>query len=519
MKTAFERLTARRGSSVPAPRCHALRLPPVGGGLAALAIGLMSGCTGTSSPGPALPPGAPSAIPSDLQLPLADPYAPHRITIVGQAAFDGGGLADVIVGAPGNGAGGNEAGAAYVVYGTGAAPTAVDLGAFGGPVPANAAGFKIVGEAMSDLAGWSVSGAGDVNGDGLDDVIVGAPGNDAAGLESGAAYVVFGFGHADMPVVDLDDLGGPTPDYDIGFKITGEAALKLAGNAVSGAGDVNADGYADLIVGAPDFIAATIPPPGGTTSGAAYVIYGVRPADVSNVDLADLAWPAPNNAIGRKIIGESILDNAGYSVSAAGDVNGDGYADIIVGAPQNGSGGHLIGGFPGAAYVIYGKHESNVDLGDLAGPVPDNEIGFKIAAEVPTFDFVGRSVSGAGDFDRDGLDDVIVGAPGNDAGGSDAGIAYVVTGRPGRQANVWLGTGQQGIVGDAAGDLAGYSVSGAVDFNADGHADVIVGTFRDAPNGTVPGVATVVAPWTLRYAPRPGVAPTAPSRPPPPGGG
>ena len=131
------------------------------------------------------------------------------------------GYADVIVGAYHNGAGGKDAGRAYVYY--------------GGAAPSERPALVLTGEAAGDAFGYSVSGAGDVNGDGFGDVAVGAYGNDAGGSAAGRAYLFFG-GGADV-----------VPD----FIQTGEATLDNLGFAVSGAGDVDGDGTADLVVGAP----------------------------------------------------------------------------------------------------------------------------------------------------------------------------------------------------------------------------------------------------------------------------
>jgi len=124
-------------------------------------------------------------------------------------------------------------------------------------------GFSIAGVAAGDQAGLSVCGAGDVNGDGYDDVLVGASRADAGGADSGAAYLIYGAASGLGSNVELSALDGVN-----GFRITGASAGDLAGNDVSAAGDVNGDGFADLIVGAP------LASAGGAQSGAGYVIYG-----------------------------------------------------------------------------------------------------------------------------------------------------------------------------------------------------------------------------------------------------
>src|SRR5204863_247961 len=147
---------------------------------------------------------------------------------------------------------GSQSGASYVVFGKASGFAAdLDLSTLNG-----ANGFQISGEAAGDLSGITVSSAGDVNGDGFDDVLVGA-------LVANASYVVFGKAAGFAANLDLSTLNGVT-----GFKIRGEAAGDSSGSSVSGAGDVNGDGFADLIIGAV-FAAAN-----GVNSGASYVVFG-----------------------------------------------------------------------------------------------------------------------------------------------------------------------------------------------------------------------------------------------------
>jgi hypothetical protein len=227
-----------------------------------------------------------------------------------------------------------------------------------------------------------------VNGDGRSDVLV--------GVQSGPSYVVFG--KPDTATVDLTALGGR------GFVIDGEA-----GDPVAAAGDVNADGLQDVIVGAP--YAANN---GREESGSAYVVFGTRaPTDV---DIGDLGTR------GFRIDGAAAGDHAGTSIAAAGDVNGDGRRDLVVGAPQTDNSGRSNAG---SAYVLFGPFSgANVDLAALG------DRGFRIDGAA-VGDRTGDSVAGPGDVNGDGRSDVVVGADYADSNGRvDSGSAYVVFGKP-----------------------------------------------------------------------------------------
>jgi hypothetical protein len=157
-----------------------------------------------------------------------------------------------VIGAQGNDAGGGDAGAAYVVWGK-ADGMAVNLDA----VAAGIGGFKVFGENANDNAGTSVSSTGDLNGDGVAELVIGSRRhNSEGGAQTGATYVVWG--KADGAAVDLDAVAGGVG----GFKVFGESAFNYAGHSVSSTGDLNGDGRAELVIGAP-----------GSGNGAAYVVF------------------------------------------------------------------------------------------------------------------------------------------------------------------------------------------------------------------------------------------------------
>jgi VCBS repeat-containing protein len=314
---------------------------------------------------------------------------------------NGDGFADIIVGAWRSGD--TNAGAAYVIFGK-----ASGFGSSIGLSTLSAtAGFKIQGDPAGHFAGYSVSSAGDVNGDGFADILV-ATGNDSGGgINAGATYVIFGKSGGFGSVINLAGLSAAD-----GFKIQGDVTHDYAGHSVSSAGDVNGDGFADILVGAYGNDS------GGDYAGAAYVIFGKAGGFGSLIDLTGLSA-----ADGFKIQGDLAGDRAGISVSSAGDVNGDGFADILLGARGNDSGAP----YAGAAYVIFGKSGGFGSLIDLTGLAATD--GFKIQGDSQGDQLGARSVSAAGDVNGDGFDDIIVGAHLNASGGPNAGAAYVIFGR------------------------------------------------------------------------------------------
>ena len=332
-------------------------------------------------------------------------------------------------------------------------------------------GFKLNGVATDDRSGQSVASAGDVNGDGFDDLIIGAIYAEAPGYRSGASYVVFGKASGFDANVNLSTLDGNT-----GFRLSGGAPFDLSGMSVASAGDVNGDGFGDLIVGAMNA------DPHGNNSGASYVVFGHSSGFAADVDFSTL-----DGTSGFKLSGVSTSDRSGISVASAGDFNGDGYDDLIVGASG-------ADGDAGAAYVVFGKASgfaANLDLSTL-----DGTIGFKLSGAAAG-DGSGRSVASAGDVNGDGYDDLIVGAGQADPNGASSGTSYVVFGRAsGFAANLDLSSldGNNGfsLHGVAEYDTSGYSVASAGDINGDGFADLIIGASSADPNGFSSGASYVV---------------------------
>ncbi len=330
------------------------------------------------------------------------------------------------------------------------------------------AGATIGGANADDKTGFSVAAAGDVNDDGIADLIVGAPNADnGATADAGKATLVFGGRHLQASTATV-----PHIDY------IGEATLNLAGSAVAPAGDINNDGYGDFLIGAPG---------ASTNAGRAYLVFGDPNMDElapATLNLSQLAACASPTLCGIVFTGQASGHKAGAAVSAAGDVNNDGFDDLMIAAPS-------FTLTVGAVYLIYGPLATP---GTIAlSTVGSTTAGLRFEGEA-FGDNAGTSISSWPDFSGDMIDDLLIGAPGGDVRDefgttiSNAGFVYAIHGGSanlvpvsGRIALNRVANGQPNQVagtvflGEDPNGQIGRSVTGETDINGDGVNDVVFG--------------------------------------------
>jgi hypothetical protein len=279
-----------------------------------------------------------------------DRYDNSGWSVASAGDINGDGFADLIIGAPYGGAAGNAksgAGDSYVVFGK--------ASGWGAPInlatiAAGTGGFVIHGRDRSDVSGVSVASAGDINGDGFDDLIIGAISGDGAGNAksyAGDSYVVFGKASGWGAAIDLTTIAAGTG----GFVIHGQDRYDRSGSSVASAGDINGDGFDDLIIGAPFGYAAGN---AKVYAGESYVVFGKASGWGAAINLATIAAGTG----GFVIHGQDAGDLSSISVASAGDINGDGFDDLIIGAPS-GDAASNVKGQAGDSYVIFGRDFTN----------------------------------------------------------------------------------------------------------------------------------------------------------------
>lgn len=328
--------------------------------------------------------------------------------VAGVGDLDGDGLAEVAIAAP-LGNGGNGAGSGVVrIY---RASDGMLLRTHGG-------------DSAGDHFGWSISDCGDLDGDGVTDMIVGAVDDDNQGSSSGSVRAFSGTTGVAL------------------YTVNGPSANLLFGYACTGLDDWDGDHVVDIAVGAPGTAALNQP-------GQVFVFSGASGAPLVTL-----------TGVGNK-------DAFGISVDNAGDVDADGLSDLIVGAPQTNS--HLRG------YIRVFSPAGSALLFDIAGDSNDDRFGCAVA--------------GAGDVNSDGKADLFVGASGDDDVGAECGSARILSG----QSGLAIAT----IYGATAGALLGDALDGALDLNGDAIGDLVIGSSGDAVNGSNSGAAQAISGATL----------------------
>lgn len=383
-----------------------------------------------------------------------EPGSPDDATFIGEAGGDDAGVAaarvgdvnddgidDVVIGARNNDFSGTDAGAAYLFYG----PVT-----YSGEVSLSNADLKLYGGAAGDKAGRTVIGGEDLDGDGVDDVTIGAPNEDTAGSSAGAAYVFFG-----ASLAAITDPAASVTEADVIY--TGRDDFDYLASRTSYS-ELTGDSTVDLL------LSNTGDSVGGASAGGIYIYAGPLTASATAISIATGTWAA-------RITGETANDQMGLYVGSGGDANGDGAGDLIVGVPRH----DAAGTDAGATYMVAGPLSGTVGLGAADAKISGSASGDKL----------GSAVSFAGDQNADGYDDFFTTAPFEDTVDSDAGAVYLVYGTATLSSLDGLAIGSvaaASIEGKERSGQLGSSAEADGDHDGDGVNDLITGANNDGPD-------------------------------------
>ncbi|MCD4656809.1 MAG: hypothetical protein K8S87_04630, partial [Planctomycetes bacterium] len=365
----------------------------------------------------------------------------YSVSIAGDVNDDG--FEDVVVGAHFDSDGGYKSGCAFIFFGRYNWTSVMD---------ASDADVKLIGEDADDRFGTFVTSGGDVNNDGINDVVVGAHYDDDGGSASGCSFIFFG----------RTQWSSSIDASNANVKLIGENNGDHFGVSIT-TGDVNDDGRNDVIVGAHNNSE------GGSKAGSVYLFYG-RQSWSSSID-------ASNANV--KFIGEDADDWFGQKLSSHGDVNNDGIDDIVIGAHYDDDGGD----YSGCAFIFFGRTSwvSKIDASNADVKFIGEDAG----------DTLGVSVTSHEDINNDGIVDIVIGARMDDDGGDRSGCAFIFFGRSNWSSIIDASQSDVKLIGEETLDFFGSNVFSCKDVNSDGVSDIIIGAWGDDEGGSNTGSAYI----------------------------